>query len=152
MNESTSPYSLSPISSKSQKLLRSPQKATRKISKLPFKVLDAPELADDFYLNLVSRAWINQSNLPWPCVYDPWNNWRGLNFDHRVIIYSKHPWAVVAVQRLEQQPAGLEMGLNPAKYWDFSSLFLSGFPLVKWIVIIQVTPGDAPLRILIFCN
>ena len=64
----------------------------------------------------------------------------------------KHPWAVVAVQRLEQQPAGLEMGLNPAKYWDFSSLFLSGFPLVKWIVIIQVTPGDASLRILIYCN
>jgi cell division cycle 20-like protein 1 (cofactor of APC complex) len=35
------------------KLFRSPRKATRKISKLPFKVLDAPELADDFYLNLV---------------------------------------------------------------------------------------------------
>ena len=31
----------------------------------------------------------------------------------------KHPWAVVAVQRLEQQPAGLEMGLNPAKGWAF---------------------------------
>jgi cell division cycle 20-like protein 1 (cofactor of APC complex) len=53
VNEATSPYSLSPISAKSQKLLRSPRKATRKISKLPFKVLDAPELADDFYLNLV---------------------------------------------------------------------------------------------------
>ncbi len=53
VNEATSPYSLTPISSKSQKLLRSPRKATRKISKLPFKVLDAPELADDFYLNLV---------------------------------------------------------------------------------------------------
>ena len=32
---------------------RSPRKASRKISKIPFKVLDAPELQDDFYLNLV---------------------------------------------------------------------------------------------------
>jgi len=28
-------------------------KPTRKVSKLPFKVLDAPQLQDDFYLNLV---------------------------------------------------------------------------------------------------
>ncbi|XP_043941305.1 fizzy-related protein homolog [Protopterus annectens] len=48
-----SPYSLSPVSNKSHKLLRSPRKPTRKISKIPFKVLDAPELQDDFYLNLV---------------------------------------------------------------------------------------------------
>lgn len=48
-----SPYSLSPVSNKSQKLLRSPWKPARKISKIPFKVLDAPELQDDFYLNLV---------------------------------------------------------------------------------------------------
>ena len=33
-----SPYSLSPVGSKSQKLLRSPRKAVRKISKIPFKV------------------------------------------------------------------------------------------------------------------
>ncbi|XP_066246119.1 fizzy-related protein homolog isoform X1 [Euwallacea similis] len=48
-----SPYSLSPLSISSQRLLRSPHKATRKISRIPFKVLDAPELQDDFYLNLV---------------------------------------------------------------------------------------------------
>ena len=34
-----SPYSLSPVSAKSQKLLRSPRKAARKISKIPFKVI-----------------------------------------------------------------------------------------------------------------
>ena len=39
VNEITSPYSLTPVSSKSQKLLRSPRKASRKISKIPFKVL-----------------------------------------------------------------------------------------------------------------
>ncbi|XP_076462564.1 fizzy-related protein homolog [Babylonia areolata] len=56
-----SPYSLSPVGSKSQKLLRSPRKAVRKISKIPFKVLDAPELQDDFYLNLVD--WSSQNVL-----------------------------------------------------------------------------------------
>lgn len=36
-----------------QKNLHSPKKPTRKISKTPFKVLDAPSLQDDYYLNLV---------------------------------------------------------------------------------------------------
>lgn len=34
---------------------------TRKISKMPFKVLDAPQLQDDFYLNLVD--WSSQNVL-----------------------------------------------------------------------------------------
>ncbi|XP_046403553.1 fizzy-related protein homolog isoform X1 [Ischnura elegans] len=62
--------SLSPVSGKSQKLLRSPRKATRKISRIPFKVLDAPELQDDFYLNLVD--WSSQNVLSvglGSCVY-----------------------------------------------------------------------------------
>jgi len=70
VNEVTSPYSLTPVSSKSQKLLRSPRKASRKISKIPFKVLDAPELQDDFYLNLVD--WSSQNVLSvglGACVY-----------------------------------------------------------------------------------
>ncbi|GME92976.1 unnamed protein product [Ambrosiozyma monospora] len=46
-------YSLSPVRADSQKLLLSPQKKPRNISKVPYRVLDAPELADDFYLNLV---------------------------------------------------------------------------------------------------
>lgn len=68
-NESC-PYSLSPVSMKSQILLRSPRKATRKISRIPFKVLDAPELQDDFYLNLVD--WSSQNVLAvglGSCVY-----------------------------------------------------------------------------------
>lgn len=50
---------MSPVSSKSQKLLRSPRKTARKISKIPYKVLDAPELQDDFYLNLVDWSSTN---------------------------------------------------------------------------------------------
>ena len=70
VNEPSSPYSLTPVSSKSVKLLRSPRKASRKISKIPFKVLDAPELQDDFYLNLVD--WSSQNVLSvglGACVY-----------------------------------------------------------------------------------
>lgn len=66
----SSPYSLSPLSTSSQRLLRSPHKATRKISRIPFKVLDAPELQDDFYLNLVD--WSQQNVLSvglGSCVY-----------------------------------------------------------------------------------
>ncbi len=38
-------YSLSPIGKESQRLLMSPRKSVRFISKTPFKVLDAPDLA-----------------------------------------------------------------------------------------------------------
>lgn len=54
-----SPYSLSPVGVTSQNLLKSPKKSFRKISKNPFKVLDAPELQDDFYLNLVDWSSTN---------------------------------------------------------------------------------------------
>ncbi|KAG5442765.1 Fizzy- protein [Clonorchis sinensis] len=69
----TSPYSMSPVSEKSQSLLKYPQKQTRRISRVPYKVLDAPELQDDFYLNLVD--WSSQNVLAvglGTCVY-LWN-------------------------------------------------------------------------------
>ncbi|XP_059351001.1 fizzy-related protein homolog [Daphnia carinata] len=69
-NRVSQPYSLSPLSPASQKLLQSPRKAARKIAKVPFKVLDAPELQDDFYLNLVD--WSSQNVLSvglGACVY-----------------------------------------------------------------------------------
>ncbi len=53
----------------SQQLL-SPQKSVRKMPKQPFKVLDAPALQDDFYLNLVD--WSSQNVLAvglGTCVY-----------------------------------------------------------------------------------
>lgn len=46
-------FLLSPVRLESQKFLLSPQKKPRNISKVPYRVLDAPELSDDFYLNLV---------------------------------------------------------------------------------------------------
>jgi len=52
-------FSLSPIGAASQSLLSSPRKSKRKIAKVPFKVLDAPALQDDFYLNLVDWSSMN---------------------------------------------------------------------------------------------
>lgn len=46
-------YSLSPVKYSSQRMLLSPRKSPRAVNKVPYKVLDAPDLADDFYLNLV---------------------------------------------------------------------------------------------------
>ena len=42
-----------------QALLYQPRKIPRKIPKAPFKVLDAPALKDDFYLNLVDWSFLN---------------------------------------------------------------------------------------------
>ncbi|KAG0271990.1 substrate-specific activator of APC-dependent proteolysis [Linnemannia exigua] len=46
-------YAPTPVSQESRNILLSPKKAQRAISRVPFKVLDAPDLKDDFYLNLV---------------------------------------------------------------------------------------------------
>ena len=76
-NEMTGPtsvvnsFSLTPIgSAASQRLMAAPQKRRRRIAKVPFKVLDAPALQDDFYLNLVD--WSSQNVLAvglGSCVY-----------------------------------------------------------------------------------
>lgn len=46
-------FGLTPVSAASQRLMAAPQKRRRRIAKVPFKILDAPALADDFYLDLV---------------------------------------------------------------------------------------------------
>jgi cell division cycle 20-like protein 1 (cofactor of APC complex) len=64
-------FGLTPIgSAASQRLMAAPQKRRRRIAKVPFKVLDAPALQDDFYLNLVD--WSSQNVLAvglGSCVY-----------------------------------------------------------------------------------
>lgn len=52
-------YELSPLRDSSLRLLTTPKKNKRKIAKMPFKVLDAPALQDDFYLNLVDWSPLN---------------------------------------------------------------------------------------------
>ncbi|KAL1611898.1 substrate-specific activator of APC-dependent proteolysis [Paraconiothyrium brasiliense] len=77
LNAQSDLYSLSPIKLNSQRMLLSPQRTPRAVSKVPYKVLDAPDLADDFYLNLVD--WGSQNILGvglGSCVY-MWNSSSG---------------------------------------------------------------------------
>lgn len=67
-------YSLSPVRLESQRLLLAAKKEERGFPTIPFKILDAPELLDDFYLNLVD--WGSQNLLAvalGKCVY-LWNS------------------------------------------------------------------------------
>ncbi|XMA08151.1 hypothetical protein WAI453_000942 [Rhynchosporium graminicola] len=70
-------YSLSPVRLGSQQMLLSPRKQPRAVSKVPYKVLDAPDLADDFYLNLVDWGSSNVLGVGLgSCVY-MWNSQSG---------------------------------------------------------------------------
>lgn len=70
-------YSLSPVRPDSQRILLSPRKPPRAVSKVPYKVLDAPDLADDFYLNLVDWGSSNVLGVGLgSCVY-MWNSQSG---------------------------------------------------------------------------
>lgn len=58
-------------------MLLSPRKTPRSVSKVPYKVLDAPDLADDFYLNLVDWGSTNILGVGLgQCVYT-WNSTSG---------------------------------------------------------------------------
>ena len=50
---------MSPVREESRQILESPRRQLRNVSKTPYRVLDAPELADDFYLNLVDWSSTN---------------------------------------------------------------------------------------------
>lgn len=77
MNAGAEIYSLSPVRLNSQKMLLSPRKQPRHVSKVPYKVLDAPDLADDFYLNLVDWGSTNILGVGLgSCVY-MWNSSSG---------------------------------------------------------------------------
>jgi cell division cycle 20-like protein 1, cofactor of APC complex len=77
LNVNSDLYSVSPIHFTSQSILQHPRKPPRPISKVPYKVLDAPELADDFYLNLVDWGSSNILGVGLgSCVY-MWNSTTG---------------------------------------------------------------------------
>ncbi|EXJ71867.1 cell division cycle 20-like protein 1, cofactor-APC complex [Cladophialophora psammophila CBS 110553] len=77
LNARSDLYSISPINYSSQSILQTPRKQPRPIAKVPYKVLDAPELADDFYLNLVDWGSANILGVGLgSCVY-MWNSATG---------------------------------------------------------------------------
>ncbi|XP_044539660.1 fizzy-related protein homolog, partial [Gracilinanus agilis] len=53
------PYGVSPVSSKSRALLASQKKTPQSIPAKPFKILEAPELRDNFCLNLLDWSSLN---------------------------------------------------------------------------------------------
>ena len=55
----TRSFSLVPVGATSRRLLSTPRQAQRKISKVPHKVLDAPGIQDDFYLQMVDWSALN---------------------------------------------------------------------------------------------
>lgn len=59
MQENCAPSNLLDIGSENLMQIDSQIVKTRRVSKVPFKVLDAPQLQDDFYLNLVDWSATN---------------------------------------------------------------------------------------------
>ena len=80
--------------------LRSPRKASRKISKIPFKVLDAPELQDDFYLNLVFTLPVTQLACFQCCLKVDWSSQNVLSVGLGACVYL---WSACTSQVLHLQ-------------------------------------------------
>ncbi|KAI6228523.1 ANAPC4-WD40 domain-containing protein [Aphelenchoides besseyi] len=69
-SSTNSMFTRSPLTVDSVRLLKSPKKPQRKVPRNPYKVLDAPELQDDFYLNLVDWSSLNMLSVGLSsCVY-----------------------------------------------------------------------------------
>ncbi|EOD52438.1 putative cell cycle regulatory protein [Neofusicoccum parvum UCRNP2] len=99
----------------SQTMLLSPRKTPRAVSKVPYKVLDAPDLADDFYLNLVD--WGSQNILGvglGQCVY-MWNSTSG-----RVTKLCELPDDTVTSVNWIQRGSHVAIGTNKGfvQIWD----------------------------------
>jgi len=113
-----SPFSLTPISDEGQKLLSSPRKPPRKIPKTPFRVLEAPAIQDDLYLNLVDWSSLNVlavglSN----CVY-LWNAGTSQVTKLCEVEESDSITAVSWIQRGTHLAVGTNRGM--AQIWDVS--------------------------------
>ena len=52
-------YAKSPLSTETRRILQNPRPAIRNIHKTPYRILDAPNILDDFYVNLVDWSSTN---------------------------------------------------------------------------------------------
>ncbi|KAK9472537.1 quinon protein alcohol dehydrogenase-like superfamily [Dipodascopsis tothii] len=109
-------YSLSPVRFDSQRLLLSPRKQPRAIAKVPYKVLDAPDLADDFYLNLVDWGTSNVLGVGLgSCVY-LWNAVTGSVSKLCDLGQNDHVTSVSWIQRGSHVAIGTNKGI--VQIWD----------------------------------
>ncbi|KAL0262581.1 substrate-specific activator of APC-dependent proteolysis [Diplodia seriata] len=96
-------------------MLLSPRKTPRAVSKVPYKVLDAPDLADDFYLNLVDWGSLNILGVGLgQCVY-MWNSSSG-----RVTKLCELPDDTVTSVNWIQRGSHVAIGTNKGfvQIWD----------------------------------
>ncbi|CAL4072824.1 unnamed protein product [Meganyctiphanes norvegica] len=113
-------FSLSPVSARSQKLLSSPMKNCPKISKLPVKILEAPELQDDYYLNLLD--WSSQNIICvglGPCV----NLWSDTTSEGHMLedlaSYGDYVTSISFSEKGEHLAVGTDKGL--VQIWDIAA-------------------------------
>lgn len=111
-------YSLSPIRFDSQRMLLSPRKTTRQVSKIPYKVLDAPDLKDDFYLNLVDWGSSGVLGVGLGSSVYMWNSMTGRVDELLNLGPSDHVTSVSWIQRGSQLAVGTHKGL--VQIWDAS--------------------------------
>ncbi|KAI8930190.1 putative subunit of the anaphase promoting complex [Entophlyctis helioformis] len=108
--------SVSSFKPSSLDMLKSPVRKVRHIAKTPYKVLDAPELQDDFYLNLVDWSAGNQLSVGLgSCVY----LWHAKS--HAVtklcdLGQNDHVTSVSWIQRASHLAVGTNKGL--VQIWD----------------------------------
>ncbi|KAH0542574.1 hypothetical protein FGG08_003079 [Glutinoglossum americanum] len=115
LNARSEIYSLSPVRFDSQRMLLSPRKAPRAVSKVPYKVLDAPDLADDFYLNLVDWGSSNVLGVGLgTCVY-MWNSQSG-RVNKLCDLQDDHVTSVNWIQRGSHVAIGTNKGF--VQIWD----------------------------------
>ncbi|KAG8526877.1 uncharacterized protein KY384_008306 [Bacidia gigantensis] len=115
MNPNSDLYSTTPIRRDSQRLLLSPRKQPRAVSKVPFKVLDAPDLADDFYLNLVDWGGSNILGVGLSKSVYMWNSATGL-VNKLCELQEDTVTSVSWIQRGTHLAIGTEKGL--VQIWD----------------------------------
>ena len=99
----------------SRQLLESPRRQLRSVCKTPYRVLDAPDLADDFYLNLVD--WSSTNVL-------------GVGLSSCVYLWTAHTAAVSKLCDLadEQDVISSLSWVQKARFFSFtiSRLFIHG--------------------------
>ena len=101
-------------------MLLSPRKTPRAVSKVPYKVLDAPDLTDDFYLNLVD--WGSQNIL-------------GVGLGQSVYMWKSDSGRVTKLCELPDDTVTSVNWIQRVSLKQFiSSFFLIFYNLIAWVL------------------
>lgn len=111
-----SKISASKLSLSTQKALQTPRQLARVISRTPYKVLDAPELQDDFYLNLVDWSSTNFLAVGLGCCVYLWN----ANTSKVIKLCDLSPYDSITSVNWIQRGSHIAIGTNTGfiQLWD----------------------------------